>query len=86
MDEALRSAGSKLLFPVLLCNQFRILPLPTAGLAVGTCLMPPLFGLIANHITVSLFPLYLLAILILMIFMHEALLRRSGRVAGEAAS
>jgi len=48
--------------------------------------MPPLFGLIANHITVSLFPLYLLAILILMIFMHEALLRRSGRVAGEAAS
>ena len=57
-----------------------------ASAYAGTCLMPPLFGLIANHITVSLFPFYLLVILILMIFMHEALLSRSGREAGEAAS
>ena len=42
---------------------------------VGTCLMPPLFGLIANHIGVSLLPWYLIAILALMIVMHELLIR-----------
>ena len=47
--------------------------------SVGTCLMPPLFGLIANHITVSLFPFYLLAILIPMVLTHEALERLSGK-------
>ena len=31
-----------------------------ASAYAGTCLMPPLFGLIANHITASLFPVYLL--------------------------
>ena len=44
---------------------------------VGTSLMPPLFGLIAAHITVSLLPAYLLALLALMILMHERLLRRT---------
>ena len=42
---------------------------------VGTCLMPPLFGLIANHISVSLLPWYLVAILALMVVMHELLIR-----------
>lgn len=42
---------------------------------VGTCLMPPLFGLIANHISVALLPWYLVAILALMIVMHELLIR-----------
>ncbi len=46
-----------------------------ASAYVGTCLMPPLFGLIANHIHVALLPLYLLAILVLMALMHERLLR-----------
>lgn len=55
-----------------------IIGVQMASAYVGTCLMPPLFGLIANHITVSLFPIYLLVILILMIFMHEALLKSSG--------
>lgn len=50
-----------------------------ASAYVDACLMPPLFGLIANPITVSLLPFYLLAILILMIFMYEALLKRSGK-------
>lgn len=54
-----------------------IIGVQMASAYVGTCLMPPLFGLIANHITVSLFPFYLLAILALMIFMHEALLKSS---------
>lgn len=46
---------------------------------VGTCLMPPLFGLIANHINVALFPVYLLLLLILMAVMHEALVRVCGK-------
>ena len=48
---------------------------------IGTCLMPPLFGLIANHISVTLFPFYLAAILILMIAMHEMLLKNVQREA-----
>ena len=44
---------------------------------VGTSLMPPLFGLIAAHITVSLLPAYLLALMALMILMHERLLHRT---------
>lgn len=40
---------------------------------VGTCLMPPVFGLMANHISISLFPFYLLAILCIMLYMHERL-------------
>ena len=37
--------------------------------------MPPLFGLIANHIHVALLPVYLLLILSLMVVMHEKMLR-----------
>ena len=44
---------------------------------MGNCLMPPLFGLIANHITVFLFPWYLLAFLILMAVMHEKLVKKT---------
>ena len=47
-----------------------------ASAYTGTCLMPPLFGLLANHISVSLLPWYLLAILILMAFMHEKMLTK----------
>ena len=47
-----------------------------ASAYVGTCLMPPLFGLIASYVTPGLLPLYLLAILAVMTAAHEALLRR----------
>ena len=43
---------------------------------VGTCLMPPLFGLLAQHISVSLLPAYLLVFLVLMTVMHESLIRK----------
>ena len=52
-----------------------IIGVQMASAYVGTCLMPPLFGLIANHITVALFPFYLLVILVLMVFMYETLLK-----------
>ena len=44
---------------------------------MGSCLMPPLFGLIANHITVSLFPWYLLIFQVLMVVMHEKLMKKT---------
>lgn len=40
---------------------------------VGTCVMPPLFGLMANYISVGLLPFYLLVLLIIMAVMHEIL-------------
>ncbi len=46
---------------------------------VGTCLMPPIFGLIANHINIALFPLFLFVIIVLMIFMHTKLLHKVGK-------
>lgn len=45
-----------------------------ASAYVGTCLMPPIFGFIANHISVFLFPVYLLAILVFMAIKHEKML------------
>ena len=47
-----------------------------ASAYVGTLLMPPIFGLIANHIGAWTMPLYLLAILALMAAMHEGMLRK----------
>ena len=46
-----------------------------ASAYIGSCMMPPLFGLIANHIHVALLPVYLLLILGLMVWMHEKMLR-----------
>ena len=42
---------------------------------VGSCAMPPLFGLLATHITAALLPFYLLALALLMVAMHERLVR-----------
>jgi len=45
-----------------------------ASAYAGTCLMPPVFGLVANHLGISLLPFYLMLILIVMVFMHERML------------
>ena len=47
-----------------------------ASAYVGTLLMPPLFGLIADGIGAWTMPLYLLAIMALMAAMHERMLRK----------
>lgn len=52
-----------------------IIGVQMASAYVGTCLMPPLFGLIANNISITLFPIVLLVILVLMAVMHEKLVR-----------
>jgi fucose permease len=41
----------------------------------GSFLMPPVFGLIANNISIALLPVFLGAATVAMIFSHEALLR-----------
>jgi fucose permease len=46
-----------------------------ASAYLGTTLMPPVFGFIANHISVALYPVCLLAYLVVMTGMHERLVR-----------
>lgn len=43
---------------------------------LGTCLMPPLFGIIANNISISLFPFYLLLFLFLMAIMYNLMIKK----------
>ena len=54
-----------------------IIGVQMASAYLGILIMPPLFGLIANHISVSLMPFYMAAILILMVFMCEQLNKKS---------
>ena len=56
-------------------NSQALIGVQMASAYVGICMMPPLFGLIANHITVSLLPLYLAIIAAVMILMCERLNR-----------
>nr|WP_294528944.1 MFS transporter [uncultured Blautia sp.] len=48
-----------------------------ASAYMGSLLMPPVFGLLAQNISASLFPVFLLLLLILMVFMHEKLLKKT---------
>ncbi|MCH9276532.1 MFS transporter [Bifidobacterium amazonense] len=59
-------------------NSQAIVGVQMACAYVGTMLMPPLFGLIAQYVTIRLLPLYLFAFLALMVFMHESLRRKRG--------
>jgi fucose permease len=54
-----------------------IIGVQMASAYVGTCLMPPIFGLIAGYINVALFPVYLLLILVIMIVMSELLTKKT---------
>ena len=58
-------------------NSQAIIGIQMASAYIGTCLMPPLFGLIANHISIKILPLYVAVFLTLMIVMHEALIRKT---------
>ena len=49
-----------------------------AGAYLGNCLMPPLFGLIANHISIGLMPPYLLLLLAVMALSHRQAVRICG--------
>ncbi|MBR2421794.1 MAG: MFS transporter [Oscillospiraceae bacterium] len=57
-------------------NSQAIIGVQMASAYVGICVMPPLFGLIANHISAGLLPWYVGAINLLMIAMSEKLNRK----------
>jgi fucose permease len=48
-----------------------------ASAYIGSCFMPPVFGLLANHISPALLPVYLLIFLVLMVVMHELLNKKA---------
>ena len=54
-------------------NAQALIGIQMASAYVGICVMPPLFGLIANHISAGLLPWYLAAINAVMILMCERL-------------
>ncbi len=56
-------------------NSQAIVGIQMASAYVGSTLMPPLFGLIANHVSIALYPVFLALIAMLMLFMTEALNR-----------
>ena len=60
-------------------NSQAIIGVQMAAAYTGVCVMPPLFGLIANHISVSLLSLYLAVITAVMIIMCEKLNRKAAR-------
>lgn len=66
-------------------NSQAIIGIQMASAYVGTTFMPPLFGLIAAHIHIGLYPVFLLALAVLMLCMSEKLNRTvAKRQEGEA--
>lgn len=60
-------------------NSQALVGIQMASAYTGSTLMPPLFGLIAQHINVGLYPFYLLLFAGLMLVMTELLNRAVGR-------
>jgi len=60
-------------------NSQALIGVQMASAYTGSLLMPPVFGLIANHISISLFPWFVGVILVLMILMCEALNRKTAK-------
>ena len=55
-----------------------------ASAYVGTSLMPPFFGFLASFLGLGVFPLYLLALLALMVWMHARLCRTVDGIKAES--
>ena len=47
-----------------------------ASAYVGNIVMPPLFGVVAEYVSIALLPFYILAILVLMYVMHREMLEK----------
>jgi len=54
-----------------------IIGVQMASAYCGTCLMPPVFGIIARNISISLLPWFSLLLLVVMSFMHEKLVKKT---------
>ena len=59
-------------------NSQALVGIQMASAYMGTTLMPPLFGVIAQHISVGLYPFYLMIFAGLMLAMTELLNRTVG--------
>ena len=56
-----------------------IIGVQMAGAYVATSFMPPVFGLVAQHISPALFPVYLLVFLVAMVVLHEGIQQPTGK-------
>ena len=45
----------------------------------GFCITPPVFGFVAEHISIALLPALLAALLILMAVMHERVVKKAAK-------
>lgn len=64
-------------------NSQAIIGIQMASAYVGTTFMPPVFGLIAQHVSIALYPAFLLVFVILMLGMSEHMNRRLDKAAAE---
>lgn len=64
-------------------NSQAIIGIQMASAYVGTTFMPPVFGLIAQHVSIALYPAFLLLFVILMLAMSEYMNRRLDAAAGK---
>ena len=60
-------------------NSQALIGVQMASAYTGSLLMPPVFGLIANHISISLFPWFVAVVLVVMVFMCEALNKKTAK-------
>jgi len=60
-------------------NSQALVGVQMASAYMGNILMPPLFGVIADHVSIRLFPWYMLAILLLMTVMYRKMERKTLR-------
>ena len=56
-------------------NSQAIIGVQMASAYSGVLLLPPLFGLVANHLSAALLPVYLIPVLGMMVWMHEKLVK-----------
>lgn len=64
-------------------NSQAIIGIQMASAYVGTTFMPPVFGLIAQHVSIALYPAFLLVFVILMLGMSEHMNRRLDKAAAK---
>lgn len=55
----------------------RMIGMQMAFAYMGFLTVPPLFGIIANHISIALLPVFVLILLVIIMFMHEMLLKKT---------
>lgn len=60
-------------------NSQALIGVQMASAYLGSLTMPPLFGIMADHISVRLLPIFMLVISVAMVLMHERLVKKTKR-------